>query len=158
MFPAGKRYFVSADKITSNNEGDALFLEDQGVGRCDFPRGSAAELYDSVQRRLYTLPDDTRVFVGHDYQPDGREVRWETTIGRCKARNVHLRAAMGKDEFVRAREARDRTLSPPRLLWASVQVNVDAGRLPKPRGNGRRYLTVPLNLGTTTDDDGTPLV
>jgi glyoxylase-like metal-dependent hydrolase (beta-lactamase superfamily II) len=135
--------------------GDALFIEDYGTGRCDFPRGSAAALYDSIQR-LYALPDDTRVFVGHDYQPGGREVRWQTTIGQSKASNVQLSATTSRSEFVAMREARDATLAAPRLLLPSVQVNVDAGRLPAPHANGRRYLVVPLNVLRAADDLGRP--
>lgn len=135
--------------------GDALFTEDYGTGRCDFPAGSASDLYDSVQK-LYALPDETRVFVGHDYQPGGREVRWETTIGKSKAQNPQLRASTSKEEFVKMREARDATLAAPRLLLQSVQVNINAGRLPKPRANGMRYLNIPLNLGKRTDDCGDP--
>lgn len=135
--------------------GDALFLEDYGTGRCDFPAGSAEELYHSVQK-LYGLPDETRVFPGHDYQPNGRELRWETTIGASKAKNPQLRAETTKEEFVTMRNARDATLAAPRLLLPSVQVNVNAGRLPKPRANGNRYLHIPLNLGKPTDDCGDP--
>lgn len=134
--------------------GDALFIEDYGTGRCDFPRGSAAALYRSVHDRLYALPDATRVFVGHDYQPDGRELRYETTIGRSRAANVQLRADTSEAEFVAFRTQRDATLSPPRLLYPSVQVNVDAGALPRPHDNGRRYLVVPLNLFAPSEDDG----
>ena len=134
--------------------GDALFIEDYGTGRCDFPKGSAEALYASVHDRLYALPDATRVFVGHDYQPHGREVRAETTIGRSKEANIQLRAGTSRSEFVEMREARDAKLAAPRLLYPSVQVNVNAGLLPKPRANGRRYLTIPLDLGRKTDDDG----
>jgi glyoxylase-like metal-dependent hydrolase (beta-lactamase superfamily II) len=134
--------------------GDALFTEDYGTGRCDFPRGSAADLYDSITKRLYTLPDATRVFVGHDYQPGGREVRWETSIGRSKEQNPQLRASTSRADFVAMRTARDRTLAPPRLLFPSVQVNVNAGRLPAPHANGKRYLMMPLNLFKPTGDDG----
>lgn len=133
--------------------GDALFMDDYGTGRCDFPRGSSAQLYDSV-RKLYALPDATRVFVGHDYQPGGREVRWETTIGKSKANNPQLRAETTKEEFVQLRDARDATLAPPRLIFQSVQVNIDAGRLPAPHANGIRYLRLPLNLFGPTDDVG----
>lgn len=136
--------------------GDALFIEDYGTGRCDFPRGSADALYTSVHERLYALPDETRVFVGHDYQPNGRPVRCETTIGRSKASNVQLRASTTRAQFVELRSARDRTLPPPRLLYPSVQVNIDGGRLPRPRANGRRYLAIPLNTRRKTEDDGTP--
>ena len=134
--------------------GDALFIEDYGTGRCDFPAGSAAALYTSVHERLYGLPDATRVFVGHDYQPGGRALRFETTIGASKAANVQLRAETTREDFVRLRESRDATLAPPRLLFPSVQLNVNGGRLPPARANGRRYLTVPLNLfRAPTDDD-----
>jgi glyoxylase-like metal-dependent hydrolase (beta-lactamase superfamily II) len=131
--------------------GDALFTEDYGTGRCDFPRGSAAMLYDSIQR-LYALPDETRVFVGHDYQPGGRAVRWETTIGASKARNPQLSARTTRAEFIALREARDAQLTAPRLLLPSVQINVDAGRLPTPHANGTRYLVVPLNVLRPTDE------
>lgn len=136
--------------------GDALFIEDYGTGRCDFPAGSASDLYTSVHERLYALPDATRVFVGHDYQPEGRELRAQTTIGVSKEKNVQLRASTSREAFVQMRTARDATLAAPRLLYPSVQVNVDAGNLPRPHANGRRYLTVPLNLKQATDDDGTP--
>jgi len=135
--------------------GDALFTEDYGTGRCDFPRGSADDLYDSIQK-LYALPDATRVFVGHDYQPGGREVRWETTIGASKAKNPQLDARTGKVAFVTARKARDATLGAPRLLFPSVQVNVDAGRLPAPHANGHRYLVIPLNVLRPADELGEP--
>lgn len=136
--------------------GDALFTEDYGTGRCDFPRGSAAALYDSVQR-LYALPDATRVFVGHDYQPGGRPVRWETTIGTSKLKNPQLSANTTKDAFVTLRNARDATLPAPKLLLPSVQVNVDAGRLPTPHANGKRYLVIPLNVLRSADELGRPL-
>jgi glyoxylase-like metal-dependent hydrolase (beta-lactamase superfamily II) len=134
--------------------GDALFIEDYGTGRCDFPRGSADALYTSVHERLYTLPDATRVFVGHDYQPNGRPMRSQTTIGRSKEANVQLRASTSREEFVKRRNERDAKLAAPRLLFPSVQVNINAGRLPEPRANGRRYLSIPLNLKKATRDDG----
>jgi glyoxylase-like metal-dependent hydrolase (beta-lactamase superfamily II)/rhodanese-related sulfurtransferase len=124
--------------------GDALFMHDYGTGRCDFPRGSADALYDSVARRLYTLPDSMRVYPAHDYQPGGRAVAWETTIGRSKQENPQLCATTTREEFVAMRTARDRTLKQPRLLYPSVQVNIDGGRLPPKRANGRRYLTTPI--------------
>jgi len=133
--------------------GDALFMPDYGTGRCDFPKGSSGKLYDSVQK-LYALPDDTRVFVGHDYMPGGRELEYETTIGASKAKNPQLRAETTREEFVAMRDARDATLAAPKLLFQSVQVNIDAGRLPKARGNGVRYLGLPLNLFGPTDDLG----
>lgn len=136
--------------------GDALFMEDYGTGRCDFPRGSAAELYESVQK-LYKLPDATRVFVGHDYQPNGRKLAFESTIGLEKAKNIQLRSDTSKEEYVRFRTERDATLQPPRLLFPSVQVNVDAGRMPAPHANGKRYLMMPLNLFRAADEVGAPI-
>jgi glyoxylase-like metal-dependent hydrolase (beta-lactamase superfamily II) len=136
--------------------GDALFMHDYGTGRCDFPRGSAADLYDSVHERLYALPDETRVFVGHDYQPGGREVRCETTIGQSKAHNPQLRAETSRQEFIEFRQERDAKLAPPRLIFQSVQVNADAGHIPKAHGNGIRYLRLPLNLFQPSDDLGAP--
>lgn len=124
--------------------GDALFIEDYGTGRCDFPSGSADALYTSIHERLYPLPDATRVFVGHDYQPNGRELRAETTIGRSKEANIQLRTTTSRQDFVAMRNARDATLAPPRLLYPSVQINIDAGRMPQPHANGKRYLSIPL--------------
>jgi len=137
--------------------GDALFIEDYGTGRCDFPSGSADALYTSIHERLYALPNATRVFVGHDYQPNGRELRYETTIGRSKEANIQLRGSTTREEFVAKRNQRDAGLAAPRLLFPSVQINIDAGRLPKAHDNGLRYLAVPLNLKKKTDDDGTPV-
>ncbi|HEX7843657.1 MAG TPA: MBL fold metallo-hydrolase [Kofleriaceae bacterium] len=125
--------------------GDALFMHDYGTGRCDFPRGSAETLYDSITTRLYALPDAMRVYPGHDYQPGGRPVAWETTIGRSRRENPQLCADTPKAAFVAMRTARDRTLPPPRLLYPSVQINADAGRLPPPHRNGARYLTIPIS-------------
>ncbi len=125
--------------------GDALFMPDYGTGRCDFPAGSAADLYSSVHDKLYKLPDQTRVFVGHDYQPGGREVRWETTIGASKANNVQLKASTSRADFVAFRQTRDAGLKPPRLILQSLQVNIAAGELPAPEQNGKRYLKIPLN-------------
>lgn len=133
--------------------GDALFVEDYGTGRCDFPSGSADELYTSVHDKLYRLPDDTRVFVGHDYQPGGRALRFTTTIGASKRANIQLRTETTRDAFVRFRKERDATLKAPHLLFPSVQLNVNAGNLPPPHANGRRYLTIPLNLFRRGPDD-----
>jgi glyoxylase-like metal-dependent hydrolase (beta-lactamase superfamily II) len=135
--------------------GDALFIEDYGTGRCDFPRGDAEALYHSVHDVLYTLPDATRVFVGHDYQPNGRALRFETTIGAEKRANVQLSIETTREAFVSFRRTRDAGLAAPRLLFPSVQVNIDAGRLPAPGPDGLRRLQIPLNLGATTADDGT---
>lgn len=125
--------------------GDTLFMPDFGTGRCDFPGGSAEQLYDSIMK-LYALPDDTRVFVGHDYKPGGRELRWETTIGACKEQSKQLRADTERDAFTSWRTARDATLPPPRLLFQSLQVNANAGKLPEPDANGVRYLKMPMDV------------
>lgn len=128
--------------------GDALFAPDYGVGRCDFPAGDASALYRSVHDRLYALPDATRVFFGHDYQPGGRPLMIESTLGEEKAKNVQLRADTPEADFVAFRKARDATLAAPRLLLPSVQVNIDAGHLPAPAANGRSYLRIPLKVET----------
>jgi glyoxylase-like metal-dependent hydrolase (beta-lactamase superfamily II) len=133
--------FVIADAVFT---GDALFIEDSGTGRCDFPQGDAAELYHSVHEVLYGLPPATRVFVGHDYQPGGRALRFETTIADERARNIQLTATTTVDDFVAFRTKRDRTLQAPKLLLPSVQVNIDAGRLPTEEPCGRRFLRIPL--------------
>ena len=125
--------------------GDALFLPDAGTGRCDFPRGSAETLFDSVMR-LYALPPETRVFVGHDYQPGGRALLAETTIGASRDRNIQLRAETTREQFVAFREARDKTLRPPNLIFQSLQVNIRAGALPPAEDNGRVYLKLPVGL------------
>lgn len=110
--------------------GDALFMPDYGTGRCDFPRGSAESLYRSVTARLYALPDATRVFVGHDYQPGGRPLAYESTIAAEKQGNVQLPAGRSEAEFVGFRRARDAGLAAPKLLHPSLQVNIRGGRLP----------------------------
>ncbi len=126
--------------------GDALFMPDSGTGRCDFPRGDAKTLYNSIANRLYKLPDSTRVFVGHDYQPGGRELKFETTIGLSKQKNIQLTAQTSEDEFVSFRKTRDATLAAPRLLLPSIQVNITAGKFPEPESNGRSYLKLPLSM------------
>jgi glyoxylase-like metal-dependent hydrolase (beta-lactamase superfamily II) len=126
--------------------GDAIFMPDGGTGRCDFPAGSAKDLYHSIRSKLYALPDSTRVFVGHDYQPGGREVKWETTIGDEKQNNIQLKATTSEDEFIQFRAARDKTLAAPKLLFQSVQVNIDAGKMPKPSEDKKRYLKIPINV------------
>ena len=125
--------------------GDTLFSPDYGSARCDFPGGDARALYRSAQT-LFALPDATRVFLCHDYPVAGRDgVMTETTIGAQRQGNVHLHAGIDEDAFVRMRVARDATLSTPRLLLPSVQVNICAGELPPPAPNGIRYLKIPLD-------------
>lgn len=125
--------------------GDTVFMPDGGSARCDFPGGNAAELYRSVQR-LYALPDDTRVFVCHDYSPGGREPRCETTLAEQRAANIHVRDGVDEAGFVAMRKARDATLDVPNLVLPSVQVNIRAGRFPPPAPDGVSYLKVPLNV------------
>ncbi|HEX5662396.1 MAG TPA: MBL fold metallo-hydrolase, partial [Xanthomonadaceae bacterium] len=124
--------------------GDSLFMPDGGTARCDFPGGDAAMLYASIQR-LYALPEETRMFICHDYGPGGRAPACETTVGAQKRGNIHVRADTGEAEFVALRRARDATLPMPALIIPSVQVNIRAGALPQPEDNGIRYLKVPLD-------------
>ena len=125
--------------------GDTLFMPDFGTARCDFPGGSAEVMFASVQKIL-ALPDETRVFVGHDYKAPGRDVyAWESTVGEQKARNVHVGGGRSKDEFVAMREKRDATLAMPRLIIPSLQVNMRAGQFPEAEDNGQVYLKVPVN-------------
>ncbi len=123
---------------------DTMFMPDSGTARTDFPGGSAARLWRSIQNIL-ALPDATRLFTGHDYQQGGREVRWEATVALQKAGNIHVSACMTEADFVSIREARDKTLSMPRLILHALQVNMNGGQLPEPEANGRRYLKFPLN-------------
>lgn len=126
--------------------GDALFMPDSGTGRCDFPGGSATDLYHSIHEKLYSLPDDTKVWVGHDYQPNGRKVECVAPLSDQKRNNVALKQSTTEKEFVEWRQARDATLAAPKLLFQSVQVNVDAGKLPDPHENKIRYLKIPINV------------
>jgi len=138
--PACASYVIGNSVFT----GDALFMPDYGTGRCDFPAGSADDLYTSVHEKLYKLPDDYKVFVGHDYMPNNRELKFESTIGEEKALNIQLRYDTTREQFVEFRNKRDSTLSAPRLLLPSVQINIDAGHLPKPEENEVCYLKIPI--------------
>ncbi|SLN19747.1 MBL fold metallo-hydrolase [Roseisalinus antarcticus] len=125
--------------------GDTLFMPDFGTARCDFPGGSSENLYNSVQRIL-ALPEETRIFVGHDYLPTGRdEYKWETTVAEQKASNIHVGAGASKDDFVSMRDARDAKLAMPKLILPSLQVNMRAGQMPQPDDNGDVFLKVPVN-------------
>ncbi|TIY09683.1 MAG: MBL fold metallo-hydrolase, partial [Mesorhizobium sp.] len=117
---------------------------DSGTARADFPGGSAARLWRLIQDIL-ALPDETRLFVGHDYQAEGREPLWESTVAEQKSKNTHVAACRTEADFVALREARDRTLPMPRLILHALQVNMNGGRLPEPESNGRRYLKFPLD-------------
>lgn len=123
---------------------DTLFMPDSGTARADFPGGDAGRLWQSIQEIL-TLPEETRIFTGHDYQPDGRDVRWESTVAEQKAHNTHISRCRTREEYVQVREARDRTLPMPKLILHALQVNMNGGRLPEPESNGRRYLKIPLD-------------
>lgn len=127
--------------------GDALFMPDVGTGRCDFPGGSSSDLYHSIKHNLYTLPDAMRVFVGHDYpEGRGREIAYETTIGKSKLTNVAITAHSKEVDYIEWRDRRDRNLAAPKLLFQSVQVNIDAGHLPASAQNKVRYLKIPINV------------
>lgn len=123
---------------------DTIFQPDYGTARADFPGGSARQLYRSIMQIL-ALPDGTRLFTGHDYMPGGRKPQWESTVAEQRRANVHLKDGPSEDEFVRMREARDRTLPMPKLILHALQVNIRGGRLPEPESNGRRYLKIPID-------------
>jgi glyoxylase-like metal-dependent hydrolase (beta-lactamase superfamily II) len=126
--------------------GDTLFMPDYGTARADFPGGDARQLYSSI-RRLLSLPDETRLFLCHDYKAPNRDhYLWETTVGDERKNNVHVHDGVTEDEFVEMRIKRDATLELPQLILPSVQVNVRGGQLPPPEDNGTRYLKLPLNL------------
>lgn len=125
--------------------GDTLFMPDFGTARCDFPGGSSATLYQSIQKIL-ALPDETRIFVGHDYKAPGRdEYAWETTVGEQKALNIHIGQGRSIEEFVQMRDTRDATLAMPRLILPSLQVNMRAGHMPPADEQGNVYLKLPVN-------------
>jgi len=125
--------------------GDTLFMPDYGTARCDFPGGDAGTLYDSIQK-LFALPDDTRMFLCHDYKAPGRDTfKWETTVGEQRASNKHLGGGVTRDAFIRMREERDAELSMPKLILPSVQVNMRAGHFPEPEDNGKSYMKIPIN-------------
>lgn len=123
--PACMTFMIAENLFT----GDALFMPDSGTGRCDFPGGSAAKLYDSIWGSVFTYPEHFKIFVGHDYQPGGRPLRYQTTVGEQKRANIHIKQSTAKDEFVKFREARDKTLSAPRLLDPSLDWNLGAHQL-----------------------------
>jgi glyoxylase-like metal-dependent hydrolase (beta-lactamase superfamily II) len=139
--PADMAYLVDGAVFV----GDTLFMPDVGTARTDFPGGDARTLYRSM-RRLLALPPQTRIFVCHDYPPAGRQAAWETTVAEQRNSNIHMRDGVGEDEFVRMREARDRTLEVPMLILPSIQINIRAGHFPPPEGDGVSYLKIPLNV------------
>ncbi len=123
---------------------DTLFMPDSGTARADFPGGSSKRLWRSIQEIL-SLPDGTRLFTGHDYQPGGREPQWESTVAEQKAKNIHVSKVSNEAEYSALRDARDRTLPMPKLILHALQVNINGGRLPEPEANGTRYLKIPLD-------------
>jgi len=124
--------------------GDTLFMPDLGTARCDFPGGDAHTLYRSVQK-LLRLPSETRLFMCHDYPPEGRKVNFESTVGEQRVHNIHIHEGVSEEAFVEMRTQRDATLDMPNLILPSVQVNIRAGQTPPPEGNGVSYLKIPLN-------------
>ena len=135
--------------------GDTLFMPDVGTARADFPGGDAHALYRSIGRIL-ALPPETRVFVCHDYPPDHRSARWETTVAEQRATNIHVRDGVSEDSFVAMRNARDATLDVPALILPAIQVNIRAGELPPPEDDGVSYLKIPLNVLGTPSAHRTP--
>lgn len=140
--PACSTYLIDDCIFT----GDAIFMPDGGTGRCDFPKGSATDLYKSISQKLYSLPDSTRVFVGHDYQPGGRALAFESTIGEQKKSNIQLPKGRTEAEFVEFRSKRDATLKMPKLIFQSVQVNMNGGNF---FGATERagFFHIPVKLG-----------
>ena len=124
--------------------GDTLFMPDLGSARADFPGGDARKLYRSI-RKILSYPDDTLIFVCHDYPPSSRKVEWVTTVGEQKKKNIHVKTSIGEDEFVKVREARDKTLNMPKLIIPSIQVNMRAGNLPPAEDSGDVFIKVPIN-------------
>ncbi|WP_122502903.1 MBL fold metallo-hydrolase [Pseudomonas viridiflava] len=142
--PACMSYLVEIGGQTVALVGDTLFMPDYGTARCDFPGASARTLYRSI-RRLLDLPPQTLLFMCHDYLPNGRALKYMTTVAEQRASNIHVRDGIDENAFVSMREARDATLEMPVLMLPSVQVNMRCGHLPEPEDNGVRYLKIPLN-------------
>lgn len=139
--PADMAYRIGGDAVFV---GDTLFMPDVGTARCDFPGGNAHTLYRSI-RQLLDLPADTRLYMCHDYPPEGRAPAWVATVAEQRAHNIHVHDGVDEDSFVVMRQARDATLDMPVLILPSVQVNIRAGEMPPPEGNGVTYLKIPVN-------------
>ncbi|AZD15348.1 MBL fold metallo-hydrolase [Pseudomonas chlororaphis] len=142
--PACMTYLVQVGEETVAFVGDTLFMPDYGTARCDFPGADARTLYRSIGKIL-ALPAQTRLFMCHDYLPNGRELQYMTTVAEQRAHNIHIHEGIDEDAFVRMREARDATLEMPVLILPSVQVNMRSGQFPEPDDNGVSYLKIPLN-------------
>lgn len=143
--PADMAYIATDDEKTVVFVGDTLFAPDVGTARCDFPGGDAKTLYHSI-KKLLALPEDTIIYLCHDYPSKGRQHCPTTTVAAQKLGNIHVKDGINEAEFVQMRERRDATLDMPRLIIPSVQVNIDAGHFPEPEDNGTRYLKVPINV------------
>jgi glyoxylase-like metal-dependent hydrolase (beta-lactamase superfamily II) len=141
--PCCLSYLINEQAIFT---GDALFMPDYGTGRCDFPGGNATQLYRSIHKNLYQLPGNIQVFVGHDYLPNGRNLLFQSTIEEEKKNNIHLSDQISEIDFVNMRQARDKKLSVPKLLYPSLQVNMRAGNFPSPEENDVIYLKLPLKI------------
>ncbi len=126
--------------------GDTVFMPDYGTGRCDFPKGNSNELFHSIVDKIYKFPDSTKIFPGHDYMPNGRPMKFKTTVGESKQRNIHLPANRSKDDFVKFRKIRESNLAPPKLLYQSVISNINGGGLPPIQENGKSYFKIPINI------------
>ncbi|MDO5651409.1 MAG: MBL fold metallo-hydrolase [Moraxella sp.] len=142
--PADMAYIATCGGETAIFVGDTLFAPDVGTARCDFPKGSAKDLYRSIQR-LLNFSDDTRLYLCHDYPPHGRDYQPFCTVGDTRQANIHVKDGVSEAEFIAMRESRDKTLSMPRLILPAVQVNINAGELPTAEDNGVRYLKLPIN-------------
>ncbi|WP_411888179.1 MBL fold metallo-hydrolase [Hydrocarboniphaga effusa] len=142
--PACLTYVIGDGAETIAFVGDTLFMPDYGTARCDFPGGDARTLYRSINKVL-SLPAETRLYMCHDYRPNGRELRYETTVAEERAHNIHVKDGINEDAFVAMRTARDAQLEMPTLILPSVQINMRAGELPEPEDNGVSYLKIPLN-------------
>jgi len=124
--------------------GDTLFMPDYGTARCDFPGGDARELYHSIQRIL-ALPDNTQLYMCHDYQPGGRELQWQTTVKNQRESNIHIHQGISESQFVQLRQSRDQTLSLPKLIMPALQINIRAGKFPQKTAQGNQFIKLPLN-------------
>ena len=142
--PACMTYVASDATESVAFVGDTLFMPDGGTARCDFPGGDARTLYRSI-RRILRLPENTRLYMCHDYAPDGRKPQFLSTVAQERATNIHVNDGVDEDQFVALRQTRDATLEMPHLILPSVQINMRAGTLPEPESNGIRYLKIPLD-------------
>ena len=138
--PACMTYLIEDCLFT----GDTIFMPDNGTGRCDFPAGSATQLYRSIKEKIYSFPDNYKIFVGHDYMPNGRDLKFESSVGEEKQNNIHLKGNSEEQEFVSFRQSRDKTLNAPRLLLPSIQININGGHLPDKEANGMSYIKLPI--------------